>query len=69
MAIKNVICPVCKGDGHFKPPKKGTGKQVDIDGRFSYAAKALRNDGYTIRQIAKILGFKNPGSISNLLNK
>jgi hypothetical protein len=32
-------------------------------------AKQLREEGYTIREIAATLGYKNPGSISNLLRK
>lgn len=31
------------------------------------AAKSLREQGYTIREIAATLGYKHPGSISNLL--
>lgn len=32
-------------------------------------AKRLRKRGHTIREIAQILGYKHPGSITNLLNK
>lgn len=32
-------------------------------------AHQLRAEGYTIRQIAATLGYKHPGSITNLLNK
>lgn len=32
-------------------------------------AKSLREQGYTIRQIAATLGYNNPGSISNLLKQ
>ena len=30
-------------------------------------AKGLREKGYTIREIARMLGYKHPGSITNLL--
>lgn len=30
-------------------------------------AKRLKLNGYSIREIAKIMGFKNPGSVSHLL--
>jgi hypothetical protein len=30
-------------------------------------AKTLREEGYTIREIAATLGYKHPGSITNLL--
>lgn len=32
-------------------------------------AKDLRDNDFTIREIAKIMGYKHPGSISHLLNK
>jgi hypothetical protein len=32
-------------------------------------AVSLKKKGHTIREIAKILGYKHPGSISHLLNK
>lgn len=35
----------------------------------STTAKVLKKRGYTIREIARTLGYKNPGSISHLLNK
>lgn len=35
----------------------------------SAAAQELKAKGYTIRDIAKILGYKHPGSVSHLLNK
>lgn len=34
-----------------------------------FIAKDLRNNGFTIREIAKIMNYKHPGSISHLLNK
>lgn len=35
----------------------------------SAAAKELKIKGFTIREIAKMLGYKHPGSVSHLLNK
>jgi len=32
-------------------------------------AVSLREQGYTIREIAAVLGYKHPGSVSHLLNK
>jgi hypothetical protein len=32
-------------------------------------AKSLKTKGHTIREIAKFLGYKHPGSISHLLSK
>ena len=54
-------CPLCDGKGlvDLNPPTKS-----DIN---RGKAKALRRKGLTIRQIAAALGYKHPGSISNLL--
>lgn len=41
----------------------------DKKGQHPEIAKSLRAKGYTIRQIARFLGYKNPGSITNLLAK
>lgn len=32
-------------------------------------AKSLKKKGYTVREIAKMLGYKHPGSITHLLKK
>lgn len=58
-------CPLCNGCGkvevEIKP--KFTTKQLEK------IAKNMRAAGFTIREIAKALGKKNPGSISHLLSK
>lgn len=77
---EKIICPVCKGgkDRHKCVACKGEGfltapkpnKSVyDKDGRMKKAAHSLRDYGYTLREIASILGYKHPQSIANLLNK
>lgn len=61
-------CVACKGVGFLtapKPPKS----VYDKDGRMKAAAHVLRNAGYTLREIAAILGYKGPQSIAHLLNK
>lgn len=40
--------------------------QITTEGK-KRMAKELRSEGHTIRQIAKFMGFKHPGSISHLL--
>jgi predicted transcriptional regulator len=32
-------------------------------------ARALRDEGMTLQQIAEVLGYRSPQSVSNLLNK
>jgi hypothetical protein len=66
--LKKFPCPACNGSGELKPPKPKKGKS-DADGKLSHAAKALRDAGYTIREIANILCYDHPGSISHLLSK
>lgn len=63
----HIACPVCHGTGKIDPPVKTTKK--DKDDSLPAAAMALREAGYTIREIATLLGFKHPGSISYLLDK
>ena len=65
--MSKITCPVCGGNGQLEAPK-GKTKQ-DPDGRFAHAAKALKAEGYTVREIARLLGYKHPGSVSHLLSK
>jgi hypothetical protein len=65
---KLVDCPVCKNTGKIAPPKM-TQKVRDPDGTHAFAAKILRAEGYSFREIARILGYKGPGSILHLVNK
>lgn len=41
----------------------------DYKNKHIIIAKSLREQGYTIREIADKLGYKHPGSISNLLKQ
>lgn len=54
-------CPVCNGSGKISIIEKPTNDSL------KKAAKKLRKNRYTIRQIAASLGFKHPGSVSHLL--
>lgn len=78
MATVKIKCPVCKGNGEYCVACKGSGKIKppkpknyikDNEGQMKKAAHALRKTGYTLREIATILGYKNPQSIAHLLNK
>jgi len=42
---------------------------VEAEKDKSGIAKRLREYGHTIREIAEIMGYKHPGSISHLLDK
>lgn len=65
---KDKQCPACKGTGKLNPPKVAAYKK-DEDGSMKASAHALREHGYKLREIAEILGYKNPQSIVHLLNK
>lgn len=43
--------------------------KLDKNGKLAEAAKHFKEGGLTIREIAKIMGYKHPGSISHLLSK
>lgn len=61
-------CPACHGKGKLNQPKTNNAI-YDRDGENKKAAQALRDYGYTLREIAEMLGYKHPQSIANLLNK
>lgn len=65
---KDSSCVACKGKGNIEASDKKNYKS-DADGKNRRAAIILRNRNYTLRQIAKILGYKHPQSIQSLLNK
>lgn len=56
-------CPLCDGTGKIEMVVK----PLVSDNK--KAAQRLSKKGYTVRQIMKTLGYKNPGSISHLLKK
>ena len=58
------MCPVCGGKGKITRTKKA--QKVDL---VLFAAEKLRKYGFTYRESAKALGYKNPGSIQTLLKK
>jgi DNA-binding transcriptional MerR regulator len=61
-------CLACNGEGLLNPPKPSN-RIYDTDGERQSTAKVLRDYGYTLREIAAILGYKHPQSIQSLLNK
>lgn len=60
---KNVCkCPTCGGTGQIEIAISYTDTNRPL-------AHKLKKEGKTIREIAKLLGYKHPGSITNLLSK
>lgn len=52
-------CPICKGSGDIEEP---SGRMDEAKAR-RVMAKALRAEGYTIRQIMRLIGWKSPRSV------
>jgi hypothetical protein len=62
---KERICPLCKGEGFYTPV---TLEQRHIEKRFRLTqAKKYRDMGFSIREIAKIMGYGSPRSVQVLL--
>lgn len=59
---RKICCPTCNGSGEIEAviSKSQTNRPL---------AKKLAAQGLTVREIAKYLGYKNPGSVSNLLKE
>jgi len=55
-------CPTCNGTGIVEAAisKNDTNRPL---------AKKLIKDGYSIREVARMLGYKNPGSVTHLLKE
>ena len=58
-------CPVCHGSGEID---KAGSKTASRQRRKKNIARALRKEGYTIREIAALMGYKSPSQVHGLLN-
>lgn len=67
MPLKERICPLCKGEG-FYTPSPFLQRHVEKKFRISQAKK-YQEMGFTIRQIALIMGYKSQRSVQELLSK
>lgn len=57
-------CPICNGTGKIDKPAMINQMQQKIN-----VAKLLRDNGYSIRQIMNLMGYKSTRSVTNLLEK
>lgn len=58
-------CPICNGTGKIISPNKlrdGGAEKIE-------KIKKLKHEGYSIRSIMKMMGFKSPSTIKYYLNK
>jgi len=60
-----IKCPMCEGCGEIEAPHF---KQKIMNEKAA-TAKRMREQGYSIREIMKAIGYKSPRSIQQLLNK
>jgi hypothetical protein len=66
MNRETIHCPICQALFSLPEP---TPRQKKLDKLMRSArAKKLRRDGFTIRQIMKILKYKSPRSVQDLLD-
>lgn len=59
--MRTICCPVCKGTGKLED-RSLLNKAKEIE-RKKNAAIKLREIGYSIREIQRMLGYKSPRSI------
>mgnify|MGYP001613475395 CR=1 FL=1 len=55
-------CPICNGRGTLDAPRHGN----DLAGK-KIMARALHQSGYSLRQIAALVGWKSPRSVVEAL--
>jgi hypothetical protein len=58
-------CPMCDGSGEIE---KAGSKAAARQRRKKSIAVALRKEGYTIREIAALMGYKSPSQVHGILN-
>lgn len=61
---QRIKCPVCSGNGELTAPKNNTESRKR---RKTIIAKKLREEGYTIREIMALMGYKSTTSVQLLL--
>jgi hypothetical protein len=55
------ICPICRGSGSLPEPKPQRKDERDTRREM---ARVLREHGYSLRQIAGLVGYKSPRSVA-----
>lgn len=62
--MAKIKCPMCEGCGEINPPHL---KQKILKEKIK-TAKSLKDSGYSIREIMRIMNYKSPRSVQDLLN-
>ncbi len=58
-------CPICNGEGVVHPSHYEAWAKTKV--AKTITARRLKKDGYSIREIAKMLHYKSPQSVQKLL--
>lgn len=66
MHKEKMKCPTCKGHGEVEKPGNTI---VARQRRRKDIAQKLRSEGYSIREIMALMGYKSTNSVSVLLDK
>lgn len=66
MKQQKVKCSVCNGTGELSPPNNTIKER---QARRAGIANKLRKEGYSIREIAALMGYSSPNSVFVLLDK
>lgn len=68
MTYKQIIkCPICRGTGKIEFGKLQSKKKEWVMVKKDMC-KTLVKDGFSYRQVAKLLGFKSPASVVFIIN-
>lgn len=68
MKKKQMECPICRGKGSIEiPASKNPNIRIILN--VEYIAKQLRKEDYSYREIARLMGYNNPQSIKNIVDK
>lgn len=60
-----IKCPICEGAGTLKKPKLNV-SEIELK---ENATIILKKAGFSYREIMRLVGYKSPRSIQNILKK
>ena len=58
-----IRCPICKGRGKIERPSRHTGD------RKKEAVRLLIKEGFSYREVMRLLDYKSPGSVQKALEE
>lgn len=61
-------CPICNGSGKIEDPRSEALKKMSINLK-KKAVIILHKEGFGLRQIQRLIGYKSPRSVAVIINK